>query len=255
MSKAPAFQWFKIQLVQVSDDLMDVKDPASEGIYFRVLRWLWSNGPQTMAEIQRKCKASFGELEHVFSACSTDVEPLFSIRWIEDQREKAETGREKWQKAGLASAEARRAKSKKKNKRSTNEEQTLNECSTDVEHSTSTSYSISSEKSGKKEHAGAKSIAERIEAFAAEVRTENAKRADPLPEAEVVKFIAYWTQAGPNDRRFHAEKQQTFGTAGRLITWSGNVRQGAPSSTSKSATARPMDRNAPIETDMITRRS
>ncbi len=151
MSKAPAFQWVKIQLVQVADDLMDVKDPASEGIYFRVLRWLWSNGPQTRAEIQRKCKESFAELEHVFNTRSTDVEPLLSIRWIEDQREKAETGREKWQKAGKASAEARRSKSKKKNKRSTNEERTLNECSTSVEHSTSTSYSTSVQDSGKEQ--------------------------------------------------------------------------------------------------------
>jgi hypothetical protein len=96
-----------------------------------------------------------------------------------------------------------------------------------------------------------RAIAERIEAFAAEVERINAERGTLQP-SELVKFIAHWTQAGPNDRKFHAEKQQTFGIAGRLVGWAGNVKTypakgGAPPA--------PMDRNAPIETDMVTRRA
>lgn len=163
-NNAPAFPWFKVELLNVANDLTDVKSLEGEGAYFRTLRHLWLNGPQPIADIAKRCKSSFAEVEHVFSACSTDVEPLFSIRWLEDQRGKAETGREKWKKAGEASAAARRAKSKKKparssskatdlNERSSNDEHTLNECSTDVEHSISTSTSISTQ-SSEKERAG-----------------------------------------------------------------------------------------------------
>ena len=69
----------------------------------------------------------------------------------------------------------------------------------------------------------AKTIEERIAAFAKEAEQVNAEKRTLSP-AELVKFIAHWTQAGPNDRKFHAEKQQTFGIAGRMVGWAGNVK-------------------------------
>lgn len=72
----------------------------------------------------------------------------------------------------------------------------------------------------------ARSMADRIAAFEAEVKSVNAQKRI-LSDSELVKFIAYWTQAGANDRKFHAEKQQTFGIQGRLITWGGRVKESA----------------------------
>lgn len=70
----------------------------------------------------------------------------------------------------------------------------------------------------------ARPMADRIAAFEAEAKSVNAQKRI-LSDAELVKFIAYWTQAGGNDRKFHAEKQQTFGIQGRLITWGGRVKE------------------------------
>lgn len=69
----------------------------------------------------------------------------------------------------------------------------------------------------------AKPIAERIADFSAEAQRVNAQT-KTLSDPELFKFIAHWTQAGQNDKKFHAEKQQTFGMAGRLVGWAGNVK-------------------------------
>ena len=115
--------WFKIEILQVADDLSDVSSLAAEGAYFRILRHLWLNGPQPLETIQRKCQQSFTELQHLFSECSTPVQHLFSIEWLERQRQAADEWRANKRVAGLQSALVRASKSKGKNRRSTVVEQ------------------------------------------------------------------------------------------------------------------------------------
>lgn len=130
-----ALPWFRIEVLQVANDLSDVKSLEGEGAYFRVLRHLWLNGPQPIEQLQRKCRHTFDELEHLFINCSTTDEQLFSVEWIEAQRAKADNWRANKSLAGKKSAELRASKSKKKNRRSTA-----------VEQPTSTSTSILTQK-------------------------------------------------------------------------------------------------------------
>lgn len=128
--------------MQVSNDLSDVKSLEGEGAYFRVLRHLWLNGPQPIEQIKRKCQHTFTELEHLFNTCSSTDEHLFSVKWLEEQRTKADAWRDNKRKAGIQSATVRASKSKRKNRRSTT-----------VEHPTSISTSISTLTQERKEHA------------------------------------------------------------------------------------------------------
>ena len=118
-----ALPWFKVEVLQVANDLSDVKSLEGEGAYFRVLRHLWLNGPQPIEQIERKCKHVFIELQHLFNSCSTPDEHLFSIEWLEEQRAKADTWRDNKRKAGIQSATVRASKSKTRNRRSTAVEQ------------------------------------------------------------------------------------------------------------------------------------
>jgi hypothetical protein len=115
--------WFKIELLQIADDLSDVKSLEGEGAYFRMLRHLWLHGPQPIELIKRKCQHAFNEIEHLFIDCSTSDQQVFSVKWIEGQREVAEAWRSDKRKAGLQSAVVRASKSKGKNRRSTTVEQ------------------------------------------------------------------------------------------------------------------------------------
>mgnify|MGYP003559766190 CR=1 FL=1 len=132
--------WFKVEVLQVANDLSDVRSLEAEGAYFRVLRHLWLNGPQPIEQLRRKCQHVFDELEHLFNNCSTTVEPLFSIEWLESQRAKCDEWRANKSVAGKKSAEVRSSKPKTKNRRSTV-----------VEQPTSISTSILSKK--EEEHA------------------------------------------------------------------------------------------------------
>ncbi|MCB0764923.1 MAG: hypothetical protein KDB84_09470, partial [Flavobacteriales bacterium] len=118
-----ALPWFKVEVLQVANDLSDVKSLEGEGAYFRVLRHLWLNGPQPIEQLRRKCQQSFSELEHLFINCSTGAEQLFTIEWLEKQRAAADTWRDNKRKAGVESARVRASKSRKKNRRSTAVEQ------------------------------------------------------------------------------------------------------------------------------------
>lgn len=133
--------------MQVANDLSDVKSLEGEGAYFRVLRHLWLNGPQPIEQLRRKCQHVFDELEHVFINCSTDVEQLFSIPWLENQRVKADEWRANKSVAGKKSAEVRASRSKTRNRRSTG-----------VEQPTSTSISSSFSTQEGKERAEAKTL-------------------------------------------------------------------------------------------------
>ena len=142
-----ALPWFKVEVLQVANDLSDVKSLEGEGAYFRVLRHLWLNGPQPIEQLRRKCQHVFDELEHVFINCSTDVEQLFSIPWLENQRVKADEWRANKSVAGKKSAEVRASRSKTRNRRSTG-----------VEQPTSTSISSSFSTQEGKERAEAKTL-------------------------------------------------------------------------------------------------
>lgn len=115
--------WFKVEVLQVANDLSDVKSLEGEGAYFRVLRHLWLNGPQPIEQLRRKCQQAFNELEHLFINCSTGAEQLFSVEWLERQRAAADAWRDKKSKAGTESARVRASKSRTKNRRSTAVEQ------------------------------------------------------------------------------------------------------------------------------------
>lgn len=132
--------------MQVANDLSDVKSLDGEGAYFRVLRFLWLNGPQPIEQLRRKCQHVFDELEHLFINCSTDAEQLFSVQWLEAQRAKADEWRANKREAGLKSAELRASKSKTKNRRSTAVEQPT---STSISNSTSTEEEVERAKNEK----------------------------------------------------------------------------------------------------------
>ena len=144
-----ALPWFKVEVLQVANDLSDVKSLEGEGAYFRVLRHLWLNGPQPIEQLQRKCQQVFNEIQHVFSICSTDGQQLLSVAWLESQRAKADTWRANKRQAGIESARVRASKSKTKNRRSTAVEQPT---------STSTSLSTPSDKKEEKERAELKTL-------------------------------------------------------------------------------------------------
>lgn len=113
--------WFKVELLQVANDLSDVKSLEAEGAYFRLLRHLWMNGPQTREQLQRKFQQVFNEIEHLLTPVeqkSTDVEQvLTSVPWLEQQRSQVDTWRENKRKAGLESARVRSSKPKRSNRR------------------------------------------------------------------------------------------------------------------------------------------
>lgn len=242
---AKAFDYIQVPLAVVATDLTGVSVEV-EGAYFRAARLLAVNGPMKLEDLRRKI-GTHADVEHALNHRSADVEPLLSFGWLEEWRERANASRERLSKAGHASAEKRAKKKSKKNTSSTSVELMLNDGSTNVEQSTILYSNLREGISGKER---ARTIAERIAAFTAEAIRVNDQRGTLEPD-ELTKFIAYWTQAGPNDRKFHAEKQQTFEVAARLTTWSGRVRKpiGRPG-----APPPPQDRNAPIETDMITPR-
>lgn len=254
MGKPAAFPWFKVYLINLVDDLQDL-DMQAEGAYFRALRFLWSNGPATKAELQRRLKGAFVRIEHLFSVCETEPEPLLSIRWLNEQREGAEQGREKWRKAGEASAEARRAKSKKKNKRSTgaehsndvrstNDEQTLNERSTDVERSISSLLPHSENGSGKErapepipfelfweayERKGSKKLAEEVW-----------DRMKPKDQAACMARVEAYKRSKP-DKLYRRDGERFL----RHRTWEDEIIE--PTAPNSGAPPKPMDRNAPIQ--------
>jgi hypothetical protein len=211
---------------------------AQVGALTKVMLHLWQRGPLSELDFRRIAK---GEADAIRDLLYVHGEGL-SLDLVEQARTYGEVRRLQRVKAGEASAA-------KRSERSTTVERPLNDSPTDV-LSMSMSPSVSKSPSVQKKE---RAISDRIAEFTAEVHRINAERGTLEPD-ELVKFIAHWTQAGPNDRKFHAEKQQTFGIAGRLVGWAGNVKRypGKPPDTgSHAATLRTADPNKRITTDWV----
>lgn len=146
-----AFDYMQVPLAIVATDLTGIDIP-DEGAYFRVARLLAVNGPMTIRQV-RDVIGTNERIERKLNWHSEDLEPLFSIKWVEEWRERANASRERLSAAGRVSAE-KRAKGKRKSiRRSTEVEQQSNGSSTIVEHATILYSTILSKESSEKERA------------------------------------------------------------------------------------------------------
>lgn len=164
-----AFDYMQVPLAIVATDLTGI-DIQDEGCYFRVARLLGVNGPMTLQSIRDEIGAN-PRIERKLNWRSTDVEPLLSIRWVEEWRERANAARTRLSNAGKTSAE-KRARKRKFNKRSTPVEQPLNSSSTNVEHATILSSTVLSENKEK----------------------ERANGSLPFPSPDFTEAAASWEQ-------------------------------------------------------------
>lgn len=98
-----------------------------------------------------------------------------------------------------------------------------------------------------------KERARKVEAFTAACEQVTAAKPDRLLESERPKFIAYWTEANGKTGKMRFEAEDFFDHGRRMDTWMSNYRRNPPRPASSPNA--PQDRNAPIETDLVTRRS
>lgn len=272
ITKAPAFQ------VYANDLLSDTLTWTAQelGVYFRLLCWSWINGPipgdlSRIARIDPEATAVWTTVEPRFvkQADGSFVSPL-----LEDARARTEAFREKQREKGRASAEARASRRKNVD----DQPQDVNRGSTAVVTTVGSAvgtavptegqpYRKTETEEGKlkkeknsgelplseepteparKRRPDASDLQVRIDAFAAEARTANARRERPLPEPDLEAFVGYWTQPTKDGRSFAAERERIFGMPGRLATWASRVNWNrAPVAARQQAGI--IDREAPAE--------
>lgn len=180
-----AFDYMQVPLAIIATELTGLEIP-DEGAYFRVARLLAVKGPMTLDAI-RDAIGTNARVERRLNWRSTDVEPLLSIGWVEEWRERANAARGRQSEKGKASAAKRASKRKGRNRRSSSVEHTHHNGSTVVEPSTIL-YSTVRDSSGK----------------------ERAREAPTLPFTSGA-FVAAWTRWEKHRR----EKKQALTTSTR----------------------------------------
>lgn len=220
MSKAPAFQLY------AGDFLTDVMDWTDEqvGAHIRLMCWSWVNRRGIPRDTQRLTRIAPGAVE-AWPVIGSKWKEGPDDTWINERLESTRADSDAFRARQKEKSELAVTARKEKGTRVGRKRKPVdisNGIPKGAPDGVPSGYPLEGEgevsvlNSVEKERARA--MVERIADFAAEVRRVNGEKRT-LPEHELEKFIMYWTQAGTHDRKFHAEKQQTFGIAARLMTW------------------------------------
>lgn len=139
--------WFKYDVSLLNEELGDVSD-AGAGAFHRIVRRLWTRGPQSIEEIERLARESWTEIRHFFAP----QQSLFSVPWLEEARTFGERRREQRAEAGRSSAAKRPLKNRStKSKRPSNEREASVERPIYISPVTSISLSSSTSESSSEE--------------------------------------------------------------------------------------------------------
>ncbi len=130
--------WLRYTIADVQLDVEGLT-PEAEGVYHRVVRLVFSRGPQSKTAMATRFGAHFAAVEHLL----TGDEHASTIPWVQRERDHALALTGKKSRAGQASASARAERNirstpveQEHNTSSTPVQVVVNGCSTGVEHTT-----------------------------------------------------------------------------------------------------------------------